>query len=67
MDRVDRLEQGEGERALADAVFVFPHDPGVGDLVDQHEGNIVGGKAPGGVTAHAAAELLFETVDQTIR
>ena len=54
MDRVDRLEQGKGERALTDAVFILLHDPGIGDLVDQHKGQIVSRETPGGVAAHAA-------------
>ena len=54
MDRVDRLEQGKRERALADAVLILLHDPGVGDLVDQHQGNVVSRKTLGGVAAHAA-------------
>ena len=39
-----RLQQGEGEDALADAVLELVHYPGIGDLVDQHQHDKIGGE-----------------------
>ena len=59
-------QEREGEAAVAHPVLVLVHDPRVGDVVDQHEEDEVGGELGRPVAAHASAAGA-ETAVQTTR
>ena len=55
VDRMHGLKQGERQPPFPDAVFVFIHDPGVGEVIDQHQHDEIGREPLCGVIADAAA------------
>ena len=58
MDGVDWFEEHYRELAHADAIDVFPHDPGEGPVTDHHHGDEVDDKVIGAVATDDAALLL---------
>ena len=53
--------------AVADAVLVLVHDPGVGDVVDEHQDDEVRGEIGARRTRPRSPPRETETADQTTR